>query len=122
MIPDKPAGDSASAAASCEDVYWELDADLHPETEELWGAFCYEHGALGAELLEEDGPRRRVRHFFAEEPDATGWRVAFAGAYPGVPPPLDVRSQRQRVQPFVGYDTEYQDGNRGRQEKQGVRR
>ena len=100
MTPDKPEPRSPRPSAPGEDVYWELEAELHPDSEELWGVFCYEHGALGAELLVDSGPRRRVRHFFPAEPDADGWCAAFARTYPDVPAPLRATARRQAVQPW----------------------
>jgi ribosomal protein L11 methyltransferase len=89
-----------STAADPEQSYWELDAELHPQSEELWGLFCYERGALGAEELEDSGPNRRVRHFFRAAPDCEAWRAAFSRAYPALPPPRHLSARRQAVQPW----------------------
>jgi ribosomal protein L11 methyltransferase len=74
------------------DAYWELEAELEPAAEELWGLFCLERGALGCELLDEDGARCVVRHYFAadalqEPPEPDTWQAEFRAAYPGVAPP-----------------------------------
>jgi ribosomal protein L11 methyltransferase len=78
--------------------FWELEAELRPEGEEVWSLFCHEQGSLGAEVLQEGPPRRRLRHFFAEVPFASGAAglAAFAARYPQAPRPLSV-ALRSRV-------------------------
>jgi ribosomal protein L11 methyltransferase len=80
--------------------YWELDAEVRPETAELWGLFCFERGALGAEVLTDEGLLHTVRHSFATEPPARDWGAAFARDYPDVPPPTRLTLRRQAVQPW----------------------
>jgi ribosomal protein L11 methyltransferase len=80
--------------------YWELDAEVRPESAELWGLFCFERGALGAEVLADEGPLHTVRHSFAAEPPARDWGAAFARDYPDVPPPARLTLRRQAVQPW----------------------
>jgi ribosomal protein L11 methyltransferase len=80
------------------DAYWELEAELPAASEELWGLFCYRRGALGAELVQEQGARRIVRHSFASAPDAAAWQAAFAREFPDLPPPLRLRVRRLAVQ------------------------
>lgn len=104
--------------------YWELEASLPEEGEEVWSLFCYEIGALGAEELnagelntgeirtegmDEDGgggAGNRLRHFFGTPPFSTPeeFRAAFVAAYPHSPPPGEL-SLRQR--PTRNWATEW---------------
>ena len=95
-----PASPPAPPGTAPADAYWELEAELQPEAEELWGLFCFEQGALGAELLQERGPRPIVRHSFAAAPDVPAWLAAFARRFPAVPAPLRLTVRRQAVQPW----------------------
>ncbi len=95
--PPRPPAPPGTAPA---DAYWELEAELHPDAEELWGLFCFQRGALGAEVLQESGPRRVVRHSFRAAPDAPAWQAAFARVFPAVPAPLRLTVRRQAVQPW----------------------
>jgi ribosomal protein L11 methyltransferase len=85
-----------------EDAYWTLDAELAPEAEELWGLFCFENGAAGAEWLEESPTRLLVRYSFGAlaDPDASRWLDAFRGAYPGRPVPRRLTLTRRPVEPW----------------------
>ena len=99
LKPLPPDSDRSSSPGDTS-AYWELDAELNPDAEELWGMLCYEHGALGAEMLQDTGPSRLVRHFFGVQPDVEVLQAAFTHDYPGAPAPLRVTVQRQAVQPW----------------------
>lgn len=80
-----------SATAQGSD-FWELDAELSPDSEELWSLFCFDRGATGAQVLQETRHSLRQRYFFPGiAPAATGWLAAFAEAYPGAQPPRILR-------------------------------
>src|SRR5262249_25782431 len=83
-------------------TFWTLDADLAPEAEELWSLFCYEHGATGAQWLEEQPTRVRMRYTFdMHDPGADGWLPAFRAQYPDVPPPSDLGGPEPAVEPWA---------------------
>jgi len=63
-VPSKPRADS-------KDSYWEVTARVGVESEEVWNVFCFELGALGAEVIAEDGGRIDMRHYFHEAPFPT---------------------------------------------------
>ncbi len=83
-------------------IYWELEAELAPEGEEIWSLFCHEQGALGAEILSPANGRRRVRYFFehAPFPSPSAWRNAFARLYPRAFPPHKLTIRRHVAQPW----------------------
>ncbi|HEX7927859.1 MAG TPA: 50S ribosomal protein L11 methyltransferase [bacterium] len=83
-------------------TFWTLDADLAPQSEELWSLFCYEHGATGAQWLEEEPERVRMRYTFdVRDLAADGWVAAFQAQYPDVAPPTSLAWQEQAVQPWA---------------------
>jgi len=71
---------------------------LPPEAEELWGLFCFQRGALGAEVLQEDGTVYVVRHSFREAPDVAAWQADFARAFPAAPAPLRLTLHERPVE------------------------
>jgi len=73
--------------------FWELDADLSADTEELWSLFCFARGASGAQVLQETRHTLRQRYFFPgiAPAEAAGWLADFAAEYPGAPSPQILR-------------------------------
>lgn len=101
MSPDRRGAPAPTVETAADpDAYWELEAEVCPDSEELWGVFCYERGALGAEVVDDAGPLLRVRHAFSAAPEWQGWAADFAAAYPGLPPPERLALHRRAVQPW----------------------
>ena len=65
-------------------TYWELEAELPSDAEEVWSLFCYEQGATGAEWREESGPRLRIAYFFNDlrNPSPADWLERFRRGFP----------------------------------------
>lgn len=86
MAASSPRGGGILSAAA---QYWVLETVLHPADEEVWGLFCLEHGATGAEWVAEGESRITVRHYFDRPPPGAEALVAdFAVRYPHAGPPL----------------------------------
>ena len=85
------------------DTFWQVDADLAPESEELWGVFCYERGARGAEWLEEHTHQVRVRYSFdrVHPRDVAGWPGEFQARYPDRAPPTRLTWREAPVEPWA---------------------
>ncbi len=84
-------------------TYWTLDVELSPEAEELWSLFCYEQGATGAQWLEEQPERLRMRYTFDRLSPAAivAWPTDFAQAYPGLPPVQLGAPEEHGVEPWA---------------------
>lgn len=81
-------------------TYWELEVELPPETEEVWGAFCYDKGALGAEEIQASPTSQTFRYFFDASPPGEGqdWITEFSAQYPQVAPPFQAVLRQQNTQ------------------------
>ncbi|MCZ6628955.1 MAG: 50S ribosomal protein L11 methyltransferase [SAR324 cluster bacterium] len=81
-------------------MYWELEVDLAPETEEIWSLFCYDRGAEGAEQIAESPGHLAMRYFFPAEPSgaAQDWLRVFSTAHPGLIPPLRLSLNSRAVE------------------------
>jgi len=88
------------AEAAQRDRYWEVEARLSAESEELWGLFCYEHGATGALWVAQGAEGSVVRHYFdvLSADAARDWPAAFRRRFPGAAPPAWVRVQSLPVE------------------------
>jgi ribosomal protein L11 methyltransferase len=84
-------------------TFWTLDAEVLPESEELWSLWCYQHGATGAQWLEERPEYLRVRYCFESlDPDAVArWVQDFRLRYPDLPPPFDLTCRQHGIEPWA---------------------
>ncbi len=96
MAASEPRNPQRNAQAA----YWELEAELAPEAEEVWSLFCYERGAGGAECVSESPAAVTMRYPFASlhQQDPRLWLRAFRAGYPGAAPPSRVALRKRPVE------------------------
>lgn len=84
-------------------TYWEVEAALPRASEELWGLFCGERGARGAEWLAESAGEVVLRYAFdrLEAVQAEGWAAAFLRRFPGAAPPRQVVVRERAVEDWA---------------------
>ncbi len=84
-------------------TYWTLDVDVPAVSEELWSLFCYRYGATGAQWLEEQPERVRIRYTFdtLDPAAAARWPEAFGKAHPDVVQPWCVQCTEHPIEPWA---------------------
>lgn len=84
-------------------TFWTLDAELAPESEELWSLWCLEQGSTGAQWLEERPDRLCIRYTFdhLDPSAATRWAAEFRIRYPDIPPPFAVTCLQHDTEPWA---------------------
>ena len=85
------------------ETYWELEAELPPESEDLWSLFCYDRGALGAEVIQESPTKITLLYFFSQVSGVEitqDWPRDFSLEYPTVRVPFKISVSNKPWEPW----------------------
>lgn len=94
ILPARPLMVATSEPAP---AYWEVEVELPPAAEELWSLFVHDQGASGAEWVEEQPQRLRIRYYFdrLDAEAVRGWPRRFLEQYPAATAPFGLRVARK---------------------------